>query len=169
MYKRQPAESLVYDAIIIGAGHNGLVAAAYLAKAGMRVVVAERRDVIGGAAVSEEVWPGWTVSVASYVCSLLHPDIVRDLTLRAHGYEAYRKDPASFTPLDNGRSLLLGADQESNDREIGAFARADIAGFRAFDKRVQQLGAFIFGRMLVDDDALPQSADYPHHAFEVSD
>ncbi|GAC1627820.1 MAG: hypothetical protein NVS4B5_19160 [Vulcanimicrobiaceae bacterium] len=99
---------MTYDAIVVGAGHNGLVAAAYLAKAGRRVLVLERRDVLGGAAVSEAVWPGWTVSTASYVCSLLHPQIVDDLRLRSYGYEAYPKDPSSFTPVPDGRSLLLG-------------------------------------------------------------
>ena len=105
-----------YGAIVVGAGHNGLVAAAYLARAGVRTLVLERRDVPGGAAVSEEVWPGWTVSSASYVCSLLHPRIIRDLDLEARGYHAYPKNPASFTPLLDGRSLLLSRDEAANAR-----------------------------------------------------
>ena len=77
-----------YDAIVIGGGHNGLVTAAYLARAGRRVAVLERRDVLGGAAVTEEVWPGWKVSTASYVCSLLDPAIIAELDLAAHGYSS---------------------------------------------------------------------------------
>ncbi len=129
---------------MVGAGHNGLVAAAYLARAGYRVIVIERSDVLGGAAVSEPVWPGWTVSTASYVCSLLHPGVVSDLRLREHGYHAYRKDPASFTPLLDGRSLLLGNDPASNAREIAAFDPRDVAGFAAFDEEATRLGSLLF-------------------------
>jgi phytoene dehydrogenase-like protein len=140
-----------YDAIVIGAGHNGLVAAAYLARAGYRVIAIERRDVLGGAAVSEAVWPGWTVSTASYVCSLLHPGIVSDLRLREHGYHAYPKDPSSFTPLLDGRSLLLGKDAESNAREIAAFDPADVAGFSAFEDEAVRLGSLLFDAFEADD------------------
>src|SRR5476649_1551831 len=122
-----------YQVAIVGGGHNGLVAAAYFARAGLRTIVLERRPVIGGATLSQEIWPGYHVSVASYVCSLFDPQIVADLDLHAHGYEAYRKDPASFTPLVDGRSLLLGSDDEANAREIAAFDERDIAGFAAFE------------------------------------
>ena len=74
-----------YDALIIGAGHNGLVCGAYLAKAGLRVCVLERRDVIGGAAVTEELWPGYRVSVASFIMSLMQPKVILDLDLLQHG------------------------------------------------------------------------------------
>ena len=74
-----------YDVIIVGAGHNGLVTAGYLARAGMAVLVLERRDVVGGACVTEEIWPGFKVSTASYVNSLLRPEIIRDLDLNRHG------------------------------------------------------------------------------------
>ena len=145
--------SASYDAIVVGAGHNGLVAAAYLARAGRRVLVIERRDVLGGAAVSENVWPGWTVSTASYVCSLLHPQIVEELALHKHGYDAYRKDPASFTPLPDGRSLLLGKDDASNEREISAFDPRDVAGFAAFEREATRLGALLFDAFEADDPA----------------
>ena len=111
---------MVYDAVIVGAGHNGLVAAAYLSRAGRRVCVLECHETIGGASVSEHPWTGWTVSAASYVCSLLHPDIIADLDLASHGYAAYRKAAASFTPLLDGRSLLLSRDDDANAREIAA-------------------------------------------------
>ena len=87
-----------YDAVVIGGGHNGLTAAAYLARAGRTVLVLERRHVVGGAAVTEEVFPGFKYSVCSYVVSLLRPDIIRDLELRRHGLELLPLD-GTFTPL----------------------------------------------------------------------
>ncbi|MBV8264661.1 MAG: NAD(P)/FAD-dependent oxidoreductase [Candidatus Eremiobacteraeota bacterium] len=123
-----------YDAIVVGAGHNGLIAAAYLAKAGQKVLVLERSDQIGGAAISEHPWAGWTVSAASYVVSLLHPDIVRDLDLEAHGYHAYLKDPASFTSTQDGRSLLLWRNPEETRKEISRFCSADVAGLEALEQ-----------------------------------
>ena len=97
-----------YDVIIIGAGHNGLVTAAYLARAGRRVLVLERRDRVGGACVTEEVWPGFKVSTAAYVNSLLRPEIIRDLELKKHGFELLPRSPSSFTPFPDGRYLMLG-------------------------------------------------------------
>jgi phytoene dehydrogenase-like protein len=133
-----------YDAIVIGAGHNGLACAALLAQAGRSVVVYERESVIGGAAVSETVWPGYTLSTASYVCSLLDPWLVDTLDLRSHGFECYRKDPYAFTPLADGRSLLLGSDPIANAREIAAFTPADVAGFEAYLERTDRAGRALF-------------------------
>jgi phytoene dehydrogenase-like protein len=132
-----------YDAIVVGAGHNGLVAAAYLARAGLRTLVLERSEAVGGAAITEEPWPGYRVSIASYVCSLLHPDIIDELALRSHGYDAYRKDPSSFTPLADGRSLLLSRDDAANAREIAAFDPADVAGFEAFERERLRLAVLL--------------------------
>jgi phytoene dehydrogenase-like protein len=135
----------IYDAAIIGAGHNGLVCAAMLAKAGRSVIVLESRDVIGGAAVSDrDVWHGYTVSAASYVCSLLDPWLVDELDLRKHGFEFYRKDPYAFTPLEDGRSLLLGSDAAANAREIAKFDPGDVAGFEAYGERVERAGRALF-------------------------
>src|SRR2546430_9787578 len=93
-----------YDAIVIGGGHNGLVNAAYLAKAGKKVLVLERRHVLGGAAVTEEIVPGFLFSECSYVVSLLRPEIIRELDLPRHGLEILPLD-ATFTPMHNGNYL----------------------------------------------------------------
>ena len=134
-----------FDVAIIGSGHNGLACAALLAKAGLRVVVCERLDRLGGATVSDtDLWPGYTVSAASYVCSLLDPWLVSELDLGSHGYSVYRKDPASFTPMQDGRSLLLGANDELNAREIGNFDPDDFVGFHAFEAEAMRLGSLLF-------------------------
>src|SRR5919199_4907785 len=114
-----------YDIIIVGAGHNGLTAAAYLARAGRRVLVLERRPVLGGACVTEEVFPGCKVSTAAYVNSLLRPQIIRELELKRHGFEMLPRNPSSFTPFPDGRSLLLGPDKALTHREISKFSSKD--------------------------------------------
>src|SRR5207237_3642873 len=108
---RSPAVGERYDAVVIGGGHNGLVAAAYLARAGMRTIVLERRHVLGGAAVTEEVFPGFRFSVASYVASLLRPEIIRELDLPRHGLDILPLD-GTFTPLHEGegRPAPIGPD-----------------------------------------------------------
>ena len=107
-----------YDCIVIGGGHNGLVTAAYLAKAGRSVCVLERRHVLGGCATTEELWPGYRVSTAAYVVSLLRTDIIRELKLSENGFDVLPRDPSSFTPLLDGRSLTLGPDLRSAQSEI---------------------------------------------------
>jgi len=97
-----------YDAIVIGGGHNGLVTACYLAKAKWKVLVLERRYIVGGACVSEDVWPGYKVSTAAYVNSLFRPEIIADLNLRDYGYEPIERNPASFSPFLDGRYLFMG-------------------------------------------------------------
>ena len=100
-----------YNAIVIGAGHNGLICAAYLARAGRRVLVLERRHVLGGAAVSEELYPGFTFSVASYVVSLLRPRIIRELELARYGYRVVPME-CSFQPLEGTSSLARWSDTD---------------------------------------------------------
>src|SRR5438132_12275531 len=107
-----------YNAIIIGAGHNGLVTACYLAKAGWKVLVLERRYLVGGACVTEEIFPGFKVSTAAYVNSLFRKEIVRDLRLATYGFEVLERNPSSFTPFPDGRQLLLGPAADLNRREI---------------------------------------------------
>src|SRR5256885_17081777 len=97
-----------FDAIIIGAGHNGLVTACYLARAGQKVLVLERRHIVGGACVTEEVFPGYKVSTAAYVNSLFRKEIIRDLKLPDHGFQVLERNPSSFTPVPDGRALMLG-------------------------------------------------------------
>jgi phytoene dehydrogenase-like protein len=98
------------DAIIVGAGHNGLVCAAYLAQAGRRVLVLERRELVGGCAVTEEIWPGYHVSTASYLTSLLQERVIRDLELARFGYQVDAKDPAFFSAFPDNRYLFMWQD-----------------------------------------------------------
>jgi phytoene dehydrogenase-like protein len=130
---------------VIGAGHNGLACAALLAKAGYSVAVFERSHKIGGAAVTErDIWPGYALSTASYVCSLLDPWLIEQLDLRSHGLSYYRKDPYAFTPLLDERSLLLGSDRERNAQEIARFDPRDVAGFASYLDCTDGLGHALF-------------------------
>src|ERR1700690_589553 len=102
-----------YDAIIIGGGHNGLVTACYLACADWKVLVLERRHIVGGACITEEdTFPGFKVSTAAYVNSLFRPEIIRDLRLRDYGFEVVERNPSSFSPFHDGRHLFLGPDAD---------------------------------------------------------
>src|SRR5438876_2947692 len=119
----------IWDAIVVGGGHNGLVAAAYLAKAGRRVLVVERRPIVGGACITEEVFPGVKFSRLAYSAGLLRPEIIRDLELAQFGYEAHPFDPQFFLPFPNGDSLLLWNDAERNEKELARFSRKDAAAY----------------------------------------
>ena len=121
------------DAVVVGGGHNGLAAAAYLARAGLRTRVFERRSLLGGACVTEELWPGFHVSRAAYVAGLLRPALVRELELERHGLRLLRRDPSSFSPLPDGRSLLLGSDPAANRAEIGRFSERDAARYPDYE------------------------------------
>src|SRR5258705_9813921 len=126
-----------YDAIIIGAGHNGLVTAAYLARAGKKVLVLERRELVGGCVVTEELWPGFQVSTASYVNSLFRPEIIRALDLKRHGFAMIPRSPSSFTPLPDGRYLLMGRDKEMTRREVSKFSKKDAANLPRFEPMLE--------------------------------
>ena len=113
-----------FDVIIIGAGHNGLVAAAYLARAGRRVLVLESRELVGGCAVTEEIWPGYRVSTASYLSSLMQEKVVRELELAKFGYAVDAKDPAFFSPFPDGTHLFMWQDRGKTLEEIAKFSQA---------------------------------------------
>src|SRR5919204_6143332 len=132
-----------YDAIIIGAGHNGLVTAAYLARAGQRVLVLERRHVLGGCCVTEEVWPGYKVSVAAYVNSLLRPEIIRDLELKKYGFAMLPRSPSSFTPFPDGRYLMMGPDHDMTLREIAKFSARDAENYPKYEAMLTRVADFL--------------------------
>ena len=135
--------STTYDAIIIGAGHNGLVTAAYLAGAGRRVLVLERREFLGGCAVTEELWPGFKVSTASYVNSLFRPEIIRDLELKRHGFAMLPRSPSSFTPFPDGRYLLMGPDKEMTHQEVSKFSRKDAENLPKYEAMLERVAGFL--------------------------
>lgn len=134
--------STKYDAIIIGGGHNGLVTAAYLARAGKKVLVLERRHVLGGAAVTEEIFPGFKFSVCSYVVSLLRPEIIRDLDLPRHGLEILPLD-GTFTPMPSGDYLWRVNDHGKTRREIARHSRLDAEAYEEFGKAMLEMCKFV--------------------------
>jgi phytoene dehydrogenase-like protein len=122
-----------FDVIVIGSGHNGLVSAAYLAKAGLKVGIVERRPVIGGSTVTEELWPGFQISRASYVPSILDT-IVQDLELEKYGFKTGLIDPQDFTPFPNGKFLFTWFSNDQTAKEIEKFSKRDAAAFLKFAK-----------------------------------
>src|SRR3954454_19405913 len=131
-----------YDVVVIGGGHNGLVNAAYLARAGKKVLVLERRYVLGGAAVTEEVFPGFHFSVASYVVSLLRPEIIRELDLPRHGLEILPLD-GTFTPMPDGNHLWRVNDHAKTRREIARHSRVDAEAYDEYGKAMVEMGRFV--------------------------
>ena len=131
-----------YDAIVIGGGHNGLTAAAYLARAGRKVLVLERRHVVGGAAVTEEVFPGFRFSVCSYVVSLLRPEIIRDLDLPRHGLEILPLD-GTFTPMPSGDYLWRVNDHAKTRREIARHSKLDAEAYDEYGRAMVEMARFV--------------------------
>src|SRR6188474_2377805 len=139
---RHDSRTLKYDAIVIGGGHNGLTAAAYLGKAGRKVLVLERRHVVGGAAVTEEVFPGFKFSVCSYVVSLLRPEIIRELDLPRHGLEILPLD-GTFTPMPNGDYLWRVNDHGRTRREIARHSKLDAEAYDEYGKAMIEMAHFV--------------------------
>ena len=138
----------VLDAVIIGGGHNGLVCGAYLARAGRKVLVLERRELVGGAAVTEELWPGYRLSTASYTMALLQPKVILDLGLQQHGFKVL-KPPPMFMPLEGGRSLVFHEDAQRCHDEIARFSRKDAEAYPRYREHMQQLG-LVFRKLLFE-------------------
>ena len=134
--------AVTYDVIVIGGGHNGLTAAAYLARAGRKVLVLERRHVLGGAAVTEEVFPGFKFSVCSYVVSLLRPEIIRELDLPKHGLEILPLD-GTFTPMHDGNYLWRVNDHEKTRRQIARHSLVDAEAYDEYGRAMVEMGRFV--------------------------
>src|SRR5689334_17301795 len=126
-----------YDVIIIGAGHNGLTCAAYLAKTGLRVKVLERRKVVGGAAVTEEFCPGFRNSVAAYTVSLLNPKVIADLRLHDHGLKIVERRAQNFLPAPDGRYLLTGEGRTQGS--IARLSNADVENYTVFTAELERI------------------------------
>jgi phytoene dehydrogenase-like protein len=137
-----------YDAVIIGGGHNGLISAAYLARAGLKTLVLERRHVLGGAAVTEEIVPGFRFSVASYVVSLLRPEIIRELELPKHGLDLLPLD-GTFTPLRKGEGPAGGDylwrvnDHGRTVRELRRWSKTDAEAYEEYGQLMVEMARFI--------------------------
>lgn len=136
------------DVIIIGGGHNGLVTAGYLARAGMSVTVLERRSVLGGASVTEEVWPGFKVSTLSYLCSLLQPRIINDLELKRFGYHIYPKDPSFFTAFPDGRHIFFWQDMRRTQEQIAKFSVRDAEVYPEYEHDLARLAEWVESMLL---------------------
>ncbi|KAL9158553.1 hypothetical protein ABFS82_08G076600 [Erythranthe guttata] len=132
-----------WDALVIGGGHNGLTAAAYLARSGLSVAVLERRHVLGGAAVTEELIPGFKFSRCSYLQSLLRPAVVEELELAKHGLKMLKRSPSSFTPCIDGRYLLLGPDNKLNYSEISKFSQKDADAYPKYENLLESFCKFM--------------------------
>src|SRR5215208_4023649 len=135
MSKKDTKDARTYDAIVVGGGHNGLTNGAYLAKAGLKVLILERRHLVGGAAITEELWPGFSFTTFSYALSLLRPDIIHDLDLVKHGFMPLLMS-STFAPMENGDYLLLGQDHGVNQREIARHSQHDADAYEAFNHDV---------------------------------
>jgi phytoene dehydrogenase-like protein len=144
-----------YDAIIIGGGHNGLVAAAYLARAKRKVLVLERREMVGGCAVTEEIWPGYRVSTGAYLSSLLQQRIVRELELERFGYRVDAKDPAFFSVFPDGRHFFMWQDRSKTLGEIAKFSRHDAEIYPAYEDHLERIAQVVEGLLLTTPPQFP--------------
>jgi len=132
-----------YDAIVIGGGHNGLTAAAYLARAGLSTLVLERREIVGGACVTEEIAPGCRASTTSYIASMLRPEVIRDLRLARHGLRMVPCDPALLVPFADGTVVPWWSDRERTVGEISRLSAADARTFVRVDDELKKLARYL--------------------------
>ena len=146
-----PAE---YDAIVVGGGHNGLTTAAYLGRAGLKALVLERRDVLGGAAVSEHPWPGYTVSTLSYVLSLMPPEVIRELELHRHGLTLYPLQADYYVPFPDGSHLLLSKDAAQAKAEIAKFSSKDAEVWPEFSAYLAKIAQLVRPLLLMTPPAV---------------
>jgi len=153
-----------YDSIVVGGGHNGLTAAAYLARAGRKVLVLERRHLVGGAAVTEEIHPGFKYSVCSYVVSLLRPWIIRDLNLTQHGLRLVPLE-CSYTPQPDGPGLCRWADPDKNRREIQRLSAKDADNYPEFGKLMGKLARF--AKPFIDEVAPDPTSFAPSDLWQL--
>jgi phytoene dehydrogenase-like protein len=153
-----------YDAVIVGGGHNGLVTAAYLARAGRKVLVVEKREMVGGCSVTEEVWPGFKVSTAAYLTSLLQERIIRELELERFGYKVYPKDPSFFSPFPDGRYLFFWQDEQKTLTEIAKFSPRDAGRFPKYEAHLERLAHVVESLLLITPPEFP-----PHRMGDYVD
>jgi phytoene dehydrogenase-like protein len=144
-----------WDSIIVGGGHNGLVCAAYLARAGRRVLVLERREMVGGCAVTEEIWPGYRVSTGAYLTSLMQERIVRELDLDRHGYGVDAKDPAFFSAFPDGRHFFMWQDRRRTLEEIARFSPRDAEVYPRYEDQLERLSRVVEHLLLTTPPQYP--------------
>ena len=144
-----------FDAIIVGGGHNGLVTAAYLARAGRRVLVLEKRELVGGCSVTEEIWPGYKVSTAAYLTSLLQERIIRELDLPRFGYQVDAKDPAFFSAFPDGRHFFMWQDDRKTLEEIAKFSKHDAEVFPDYERYLERLSQVVETLLLTTPPPFP--------------
>jgi phytoene dehydrogenase-like protein len=153
-----------FDVVIVGGGHNGLVTAAYLARAGRRVLVLERRELVGGCSVTEEIWPGYRVSTAAYLSSLLQDRIVRELELERFGYLVDPKDPAFFSVFPDGRHFFMWQDDRKTLDEIAKFSKRDAETYPVFEQYLEKLAIVVESLLLTSPPEFP-----PHGVLDFVD
>src|SRR3954465_3886322 len=147
-----------YDAIFIGGGHKGLLTAAYLAKAGRQVLVLEKRPMVGGCSVTEEIWPGYRVSTGAYLTSLLQERIIRELELAKYGYRVDAKDPAFFSAFPDGRHFFMWQDRQKTLAEIAKFSKRDAEVYPEYEDQLERLSQVVEELLLTTPPHFPPSA-----------
>ncbi|MCY3777048.1 MAG: NAD(P)/FAD-dependent oxidoreductase, partial [Candidatus Aminicenantes bacterium] len=152
------------DVLIVGGGHNGLVAGSYLARAGLEVQVLERRSMVGGACITEELFSGFHFSSCSFMLYALHPKVADDLELHRYGFQVFQLDPFLFRPYPDGRHLVLHQDSERNAEAIGAFSRRDAESYRRWNRLWERFHSIVHAYVLTPP---PAYADLVRRARET--